>query len=50
MFRVFNMGVGFVFIVRPYFADGVMRVLQLAGERPFKLGKIHRGGGRVRYR
>jgi phosphoribosylformylglycinamidine cyclo-ligase len=50
MFKVFNMGVGFVFIVRSYFADGVLRVLQRAGERPFKLGKIHRGGGRVRYR
>ena len=48
MFRVFNMGVGFVFAVRPYFAEGVMRALQTAGDQPFTLGKIQRGSGRVR--
>lgn len=50
MLKVFNMGVGFVFVVRPYFAEGVMRVLQRVGEQPFKLGHIQRGGGRVRFR
>lgn len=50
MFKVFNMGIGFVFIVRPYFADGVMRVLRQAGERPITLGRIQRGGQRVRFR
>ena len=44
------MGVGFVLVVRPYFADGVMRLLRRAGERPFKLGRVRRGGGRVRFR
>ena len=48
MFKVFNMGVGFVFVVRPRFVDGVSRALRDAGERPFKLGYIQRGGGRVR--
>ena len=48
MFKVFNMGVGYVFVVRPRFVAGVMRVLQSAGEHPFDLGRIERGGGRVR--
>ncbi len=50
MLKVFNMGVGFVFIVRPFFADGVMRALKRAGEQPIRLGRIQRGGGRVRFR
>ncbi len=48
MFKVFNMGVGFVFVVKPFFAGGVMQTLQRAGERPFELGVVRRGGGRVR--
>jgi phosphoribosylformylglycinamidine cyclo-ligase len=50
MYRVFNMGVGFVFIVHPYFAEGVTRVLQAAGEAPFRLGRIEPGRGRVHIR
>ncbi len=50
MFKVFNMGVGYVFFVRPTFAGGVMRVLQRAGEHPFELGRVERGGGRVHIR
>ncbi len=49
MFKVFNMGVGFVFVVKPFFAGGVMQTLQKAGERPFELGVVRRGGGRVRF-
>lgn len=48
MFKVFNMGIGFVLVVRPFFAEGVMRVLRRAGEKPFQLGRIQRGAGRVR--
>jgi phosphoribosylformylglycinamidine cyclo-ligase len=48
MFKVFNMGIGFVLVVRPFFAEGVMRVLRRAGEQPFQLGRIQRGTGRVR--
>lgn len=48
MFKVFNMGVGFVFIVKPRFAGGVMRTLRQAGEQPFELGIVQRGGQRVR--
>lgn len=50
MFKVFNMGIGFVFVVRPFFAEGVMRILRRAGEQPVKLGRVQRGGGRVRIR
>jgi phosphoribosylformylglycinamidine cyclo-ligase len=47
MFKVFNMGVGFVLVVRPWFVSGVMRMLTRAGESPFRLGTVKRGGGRV---
>ena len=50
MFKVFNMGVGYVLVVRPYFAEGVMRALRRAGEQPFQLGRIQRGRGQVRFR
>jgi phosphoribosylformylglycinamidine cyclo-ligase len=50
MLNVFNMGVGFVLVVRPYFAEGVMRILRHAGEEPFILGEIERGKQRVRFR
>ncbi|RME37444.1 MAG: phosphoribosylformylglycinamidine cyclo-ligase, partial [Planctomycetota bacterium] len=44
MYRVFNMGVGFVFVVRPHFVEGVLGRLRKAGERPFVMGRIRRGG------
>ncbi|MCC7292896.1 MAG: phosphoribosylformylglycinamidine cyclo-ligase [Phycisphaerales bacterium] len=47
MFKVFNMGIGFVFVVRPRFAAGVTRVLREAGEDPIRLGEINSGSGRV---
>jgi phosphoribosylformylglycinamidine cyclo-ligase len=50
MFKVFNMGVGFVFIVRPYYVEGVTRILRRTGEEPFVLGEIQRGDGNVRFR
>jgi len=50
MLKVFNMGVGFVFVVRPYYFEGVMRILRWAKEEPFVLGRIQRGSGHVRFR
>lgn len=50
MYRVFNMGIGYVFIVRPAFVDGVMKVLCKCGEKPLVIGKIERGSQRVRLR
>jgi phosphoribosylformylglycinamidine cyclo-ligase len=48
MFRVFNMGVGYTLIVRPTFADSVVRQLRRAGEDAFILGEVVKGKGRVR--
>lgn len=48
MYRVFNMGIGYVMIVRQAFAAGVMKTLQGAGEKPLLVGKIERGSQRVR--
>ncbi len=48
MWRVFNMGIGFVLVVRPHFAEAVMRKLRRAGEQVYVLGKVVRGTGRVR--
>ncbi len=47
MLKVFNMGVGYVFIIKPHFTNGVMRALNQAGEEPFVLGKVKRGKGKV---
>ena len=47
MYKVFNMGIGYIFIVRPFYADVVMRVLGQAGEQPFIAGSIQRGTQRV---
>lgn len=50
MYRVFNMGVGYVLAVRPDFARGVMRKLRRAGETPFVIGRIKHGNGTVELR
>ena len=47
MFKVFNMGVGFVLIVRPTFATSVIRQLGQAGEQAFVIGEIVKGTGNV---
>ena len=50
MRRVFNMGIGYVLIVRPAFADSIHEKLDRLGERVFHIGRIVRGKGRVRER
>jgi len=45
MFRVFNMGIGYTLIVRPTFADAVVRKLKKAGERAWICGEIVKGKG-----
>ena len=47
MFNVFNMGVGYVLIVRPAFADSIAAHLKEVGEKPIVLGTISRGSGKV---
>ncbi len=44
MMRVFNMGVGFVMVVAPSFAQAIMNRLRKAGERCWLLGKVRKGG------
>jgi phosphoribosylformylglycinamidine cyclo-ligase len=45
MGRVFNMGIGFVMIVSPYYADHIARILEKAGETVYPIGRIVRGKG-----
>ncbi len=49
MLRVFNMGVGYVMIVRPYFADAIADRLSRMGETVYRIGELVEGSGRVRF-
>ncbi|MBI1743619.1 phosphoribosylformylglycinamidine cyclo-ligase [Candidatus Acetothermia bacterium] len=48
MWDVFNMGIGFIFIVSDAQADQVLHFLKKQGEQAHLVGKIERGKGRVR--
>ena len=50
MWRVFNMGIGFVLAVKPYFADAVAARLGRMGETVYKLGRLKRGSGQLELR
>ncbi len=47
MFNVFNMGIGYVLVVRPSFADSITAHLRHLGESPVILGEITEGSGKV---
>ena len=47
MFRVFNMGIGFVLIVAEDFADSIQRKLTKYGEQVYRIGRITTGAGKV---
>ena len=47
MFRVFNMGIGFVLIVAEDFANSIKKKLTKYGEKVFKIGRITTGTGKV---
>ena len=47
MFRVFNMGIGFVLIVAPDFADSITKKLKRYGEKVFKIGTITAGTKKI---
>jgi phosphoribosylformylglycinamidine cyclo-ligase len=47
MFRVFNMGIGFVLIVAEDFADSITNKLTRFGETVFTIGRITTGTGKV---
>lgn len=40
MYRVFNMGIGLVLVVSPFYAESVRRILQLAGYENWLIGTI----------
>jgi phosphoribosylformylglycinamidine cyclo-ligase len=47
MFRVFNMGIGFVLVVAPDFAKSIVHKLKRYGEKVYKIGTITAGTGKV---
>ena len=47
MYRVFNMGIGFVLIVSEDFADSIAGKLERYGERVYRIGRVTTGTGRV---
>ena len=47
MFRVFNMGIGFVLIAAEDFADSIAKKLTRYGEQVYKIGRITTGTGKV---
>jgi phosphoribosylformylglycinamidine cyclo-ligase len=47
MYRVFNMGIGFVMIVAEDFADSINKKLARYGERAYRIGRITTGTGKV---
>jgi phosphoribosylformylglycinamidine cyclo-ligase len=47
MWRVFNMGIGYVLAVRPAFADSIVKQLERTGEKVHRIGRLKRGKGRV---
>jgi len=47
MYRVFNMGVGFVLIVAEDFANSIARKLGRLGETVYRIGRITAGTGKV---
>jgi phosphoribosylformylglycinamidine cyclo-ligase len=47
MFRVFNMGLGLVLIVRPFFAERIQQMLAAQGFQNWRLGQAVAGSGGV---
>ena len=48
MRRVFNMGIGYALIVRPTFAQSIVKRFRRLGERPVVMGEIVKGRGEVK--
>lgn len=47
MYRVFNMGIGYVLAVRPKSVEAVVRRLTKSGEQVAVIGRVRKGTGRV---
>jgi len=50
MWRVFNMGIGYVLIVRPAFTRSILKQLKRHGQEAYLIGKVRRGQGGVEIR
>jgi len=48
-FRTFNMGIGFIFVLRPDDARNALVILKEAGYSPYVIGEVERGEGGVRF-
>ncbi|MCC6508900.1 MAG: phosphoribosylformylglycinamidine cyclo-ligase, partial [Pirellulaceae bacterium] len=49
MFHVFNMGVGLVFIVNPYYAGTVHETARSLGLKSWVVGNVEAGSGKSRW-
>lgn len=47
MYRVFNMGIGYLLVVRPTFADSILAQLKLIKQPAYMIGRIRRGHKKV---
>jgi len=47
MYKVFNMGIGFVLVVAEDFADSITKKLKRLGERVYNIGRVTSGSGQV---
>ncbi|MHC4187038.1 MAG: AIR synthase-related protein, partial [Planctomycetota bacterium] len=47
MYRVFNMGIGFVLIVAEDFANSIQKKLTRYGEKVYRIGRVTKGTGKV---
>ena len=47
MYRVFNMGIGFVLVVRPSFAESILRQFKRAKQEAYLIGRIRPGPNKV---
>lgn len=47
MYRVFNMGIGYILIVSEDFANSITKKLKRFGEKVYKIGRITSGNGKV---
>lgn len=50
MYRVFNMGIGLVFIVRPYYVESIQKTLTEMGLSNFKIGEAVAGSTKIGWR
>jgi len=49
MFHVFNMGVGLVFIVSPFYANSVAETANKLGLKSWTIGQVREGHGKSRW-